>query len=28
LRATIGIDVSESFHLSHAVILSEAKNHG
>ena len=26
LRATIGIDVSESFHLSHAVILSEAKN--
>src|SRR6478609_363403 len=25
LRATIGIDVSESFHLSHAVILSEAK---
>ena len=26
LRATIGIDVSESFHLFHAVILSEAKN--
>jgi hypothetical protein len=26
LHATIGIDVSESFHLSHAVILSEVKN--
>jgi hypothetical protein len=26
LRATIGINVSEFFHLSHAVIPSEAKN--
>ena len=26
LGATIASDVSESFHLSHAVILSEAKN--
>ena len=26
LRATVGTDVSESFHLSHSVILSEAKN--
>ena len=26
LRPTIGADVSESFHFSHAIILSEAKN--